>query len=407
MNQEKTERPGVGLIRILFIPLGALFSLVVLIFVLHSILLVPVNISLVICFLLHYPIYSFMNKFYPNHWIRAGYLEYWRHFEDVPVYRVRDQLANAMMSGLTHRTSFIVVSSALLDLLNVEQVELILEHEMNHIHARHDLVKLTCINLLWIASLSAAYTLESANMINVILQVPIILVGLAFVSNILKTAERAADRVSNPETYRECLLSMQYHNRATLNKPQKKRGRLSLIYDSHPPTDSRGKQSSSLTSDAANVALFTSAMSAVVIIVTLLQALEVTPITILVSFISAGSILITGTFIGVINFLFAESLLILLRDHLGVENIDSTNALNGFTMYMALTTVAYVAGVQSIGEISFLFVFLALLGAIYVTSADGRPRRRSGAAASATWIISTSLYLVAYLILIAIVSSIA
>ncbi|MHA1389305.1 MAG: M48 family metallopeptidase [Candidatus Thorarchaeota archaeon] len=406
------ERPGTGIMRIWLIPFIAFSAAGLLVPILMNRLLVESSYVLFAGFVSLYIFHFLTSKLLLYRWTKSARFTLLRHNnnnECIPIYSVKDRLANAAAVGMLQRNSYILVSDTLVDILDEDEFESIIEHEVNHIKYEHNLIVFSCGALLWTVMLLIIQTFPSEIVPILLGSVPLFVIGTILIRNIQRGNEDVADRVSSAKDLHSALVKIDSHNKSIVNKPVidnelPNQGNRSDVLATHPTTILRPRKPNTMN-QVVSIAIFVSIMAAFSIFVRTFAIVGSEPVLVILLFFIAFSTVIASTIIGLLNYLFLESFIVLLAQKMKIENFDAINASNGILAFLVITTLPYVLGTSSESILNPLLPILGIVAAGLVTAAGSSPALRANIASIIAWTVCGILYILAFMVLGIVIST--
>ena len=341
-------------------------------------------------------LYFLFAKLIIKKWLKEGFVKSMGLSEaGVPVYVVEDSLANASAVSIG-RHSYIIVTSGLLRILDADELNSIIEHEENHIRLMHNLVIILVQTLLLLTATLIVSFLIGNPVIMLVNYAATLLMGIVLLRGLQRGLERIADRVSSPSKLHSSLRKMARNNRDVLGYRITGHHLLRWLFSTHPPEELRPEVFNP-TKQASILGAFISFLVAISLSTRLIEISSLKPSIFVFIFSFILSVCVLGSGLVVVSYFFLNYLTKLLCNVFNARLIESTNILNGMTVFLVLTSIPVIHGINQ-PFILLCFTIFSLIAATLFTGLGGTPLKKALIASAIAWIVNSILYISAFMI---------
>ncbi len=397
MNSSSTaKRPGVNLMRFF---LANFFSIFIANFAgFLAIRFIGLNLSLVLGGVSLIVLYIFISQIILKSSLKRGSLEMIGKSKlGVPIYKIDDQIANALAVGFWKYFGYIIVSTGLVGLLNELEFSEIINHEDNHLHQMHNLTIIMpgmMTLIVWLSIVSIAlYT----PVIFVFAYVMIVLFGLILSRMLSRNIETLADKTSDPAALSSALMKIEEHNKVVTKMVNKATGSWRRIFSSHPSSGERPKKPSPIK-DVSIAGLYVSFMVSVGVATRILLTSEFSSLLVVFVISLILSVTILGSGFVVIEYLFISNLMGVFSKRFGVKSFFSIYALNGIIALLVVSAIPIITG-ETNQAILNVFIISSLVVAVVTTAIGTEPFKKGVLTSALVWLVNSGIILIVVLIL--------
>jgi len=315
----------------------------------------------------------------------------------VPIYKIDDQIANALAVGFWKYFGYIIVSTGLVGLLNELEFSEIINHEDNHLHQMHNLTIIMpgmMTLIVWLSIVSIAlYT----PVIFVFAYVMIVLFGLILSRMLSRNIETLADKTSDPAALSSALMKIEEHNKVVTKMVNKATGSWRRIFSSHPSSGERPKKPSPIK-DVSIAGLYVSFMVSVGVATRILLTSEFSSLLVVFVISLILSVTILGSGFVVIEYLFISNLMGVFSKRFGVKSFFSIYALNGIIALLVVSAIPIITG-ETNQAILNVFIISSLVVAVVTTAIGTEPFKKGVLTSALVWLVNSGIILIVVLIL--------
>ena len=359
---------------------------------------IGLSLSLIIAGILVIVLYIMISRFLLMNLLKKGSLTFsGKSKSGVSIYKIDDQIANAMAVGFSKSLGYIIISSGLIKILNEEESAEIINHEDNHIYQMHNL-SLMMPGILLVIVMLAVVEITLSSPLTLMLTYAIIMsIGLVLSLTFNRNIETLADITSNSNTLHNALMKIEDHNKGLKKSKNRRLRSRSSFFSTHPPANERPKK----PSEVKPISVVGAYISFLVIIglgIRILLTSEFSSLLVILIISLIISVTLLGAGFIIIEYLFVYNLMGLLSKKFGVKHFETFNALNGTIALFIVSAIPIITNVTDL-TIIYVFIISSFVLAIIITALGTKSFKRGIFASILTWIVNSIILLTAVFIL--------